>query len=100
MTKPQRPKTPQELYDEAWFKRFNELNYHIYFNTEAGKEWLQMCEHRFFYAPVCIPGVDRSFADHNEGRNEFLRAVRRSGQGFMVNPKKADEPQKVNRERK
>ena len=93
-------KTPEALYKAQWTARFNELCYHIYFNTEAGKEFLQMCEYRYFYAPVCLPGVDRSFADNNEGRNEFIRSLRNGGQTHMQKPKNQDENPRVDRERK
>ncbi len=59
-----------------------------------------MCEYRYFYAPVCLPGVDRSFADNNEGRNEFIRSLRNGGQTHMQKPKNQDENPRVDRERK
>ena len=100
MTKQQTKQTQEALYNAQWAARFNELCYHIFFNTEAGKEFLQMCEHRFFYAPVCLPGVDRSYADNNEGRNEFIRGLRHGGQLFMQKPRNKEDQPQVDRERK
>lgn len=96
-------KKTQVVRSDPWTEKFNELNFKLFFNNPDGQLWLQMVEHRFFYAPVCIPGRDRSFADHFEGRNEFIRSIRNGAQIFMQKPpdpeNKAD-PLNVNRERK
>lgn len=60
-----------------WQDRINQLYFDIFANTEKGKELLHLWEQGYILSrPTLEPGKDRSWGDHNEGRNTFIRSVR------------------------
>jgi len=90
--------TPEQLNPEAkywkdWHDQMNTLCHEIFFNTDAGKSFLKMMEERYFYGPTCAPEFTERQSCFNEGRNNFIRGLRKYAYDAMK-PKQATQLQK------
>lgn len=100
-----RPTTAKPLSAEdkaltEWNARFSNLCYKIFDQTTEGQEFLQMVEHRHFYAPVANPHETMQVATFKEGTNDFIRRMRKGVVDVKLGVLKTSKPKTVKQVKK
>lgn len=97
---PAKPLTAEERALTEWNARFSGLCYKIFDQTTDGQEFLQMVEHRHFYAPVANPHESMQVATFKEGQNDFIRRMRKGVVDTKMGVFKTSAPKTVTRKKK
>lgn len=68
---------------------FHQYCYELFEANPKGKEFLEGLERQFFYQPTIVPGKESAdqWAFFNEGRNDFIRALRNGVNMVKSKPK-------------
>lgn len=89
----------QELAERQFHERAQDLAYKTFVECEAGAQFLQLLEYRYFYNPVAHWSFTQPQCHFNEGRNDLIRYFKLLCHQHLQNKRNKSKPKALKKKR-